>query len=40
MTKMNKSNNPDGRIRFFAVEDQLDELKVNFNTENYIFEQF
>jgi hypothetical protein len=33
VTKMNKSNNPDGRIRFFAVEDQLDELKVNSNTE-------
>jgi len=27
VTKMNKSNNPDGRIRFFAAEDQLDELK-------------
>lgn len=27
VTKMNKSQNPDGRIRFFAVEDQLDELK-------------
>ena len=37
VTKMNKSNNPDGRIRFFAAEDQLDELKVNSNIANFFF---